>query len=361
MPKISLIIHTASVDGFLHDQGIPSYFNALLWNLQNQTLQDFELIYVDAYHAENREQFRQYCHAAEKDFKVKHVPVHPEHRYWFDRGYCFISAAKNTGILWADGELCVSCDDAEFFPDKLLACYWHHYKSHGRYLHALHKRLRRIAVSDGLPEMPINPAADDMYVNDHRWKQVSGKLPVQHRHGTLCFAGTSFSFADAIQLNGYNERMDGCKSLEDTDFGNRLKLLGRSFAMDPQGFLYILEHGSYADDVSATRPGESPVGDCQEGSKPAIVRRRIENFIAVENHGMFRCGNELQDIIANKHPLTPEHMAIIQADTLKYRFFDPLGPENAEKLEIWKGTPTFDLKLQWAALRNAPEWTQYVS
>lgn len=360
MPKVSLLIHTASADDFLVSQGIPSYFNALLWNLENQSFKDFELVYIDTYHDTNRETFRRYCEESDKEFKVKHVPVHPAHRYWFDRGYCFISAAKNTGILWADGELCVSCDDAEFFPEKFLGSYWHHYKSHGRYMHALHKRLRTLTVDAGLPEMPIS---GDEYVNDHRWKRVHGKMPVQHRFGALCYAGTSFSLADAMTLNGYNERMDGCKSLEDADFGNRLRLLGRSFALDPQGFLYILDHGSYADDPSA---GQMPAevrdgGDCQETPRPAVVRRKIENFIAVENHGMYRCGEELLDIAANKNPLTPEHFAIIQADTLKYRFFDPLGPENAEKLEIWKGTPTFDMKSQWAALRNTPEWKQYVA
>jgi hypothetical protein len=49
-------------------------------------------------------------------FIVKHVPVHKDHRYWYDKGYTYISAAKNTGILHADGEVCVTCDDAEFFP-----------------------------------------------------------------------------------------------------------------------------------------------------------------------------------------------------------------------------------------------------
>ena len=123
MPKVSLLIHTASADDFLVSQGIPSYFNALLWNLENQSFKDFELVYIDTYHDTNRETFRRYCEESDKEFKVKHVPVHPAHRYWFDRGYCFISAAKNTGILWADGELCVSCDDAEFFPEKFLGSY----------------------------------------------------------------------------------------------------------------------------------------------------------------------------------------------------------------------------------------------
>lgn len=355
MPQISLIIHTASPDDFLAAQGVPSYFRALLHHLQWQSLQDFELIYVDTYHEQQREHFRKCIDSM--PYRIKHVPVHPEHRYWYDRGNCYISAAKNTGILWADGELCVSCDDAEFFPPQMLARYWHHYKERGRYMHALHKRLRSLVLDDVYKGRPKYPLIGDEYVNDHRWQKLHNGVATAHRHGSLCFAGTSFSLEDALQLNGYNERMDGCKSLEDTDFGNRLRLLGRSFAIDPQGFLYILDHPSYANTPTIHPPDEAPPdGDRQLTPFPPVVRKKIENFIAVENHGMYRCGNELLDIVANKNPLTPAHWSIIQADTIKYRHFDPLDPQYAEQLAIWKGTPTFNLRKQREALRNSPEW-----
>jgi glycosyltransferase involved in cell wall biosynthesis len=347
--KLSLMIHTASPDDFLLSQGIPSYFAALLSNLCHQTFRDFELVYVDTYHEENRERFR----AITRQHPVKHVPVHPEHRYWFDRGNCFIAAAKNTGILYADGELCVSCDDAEFFPEQFLQRYWDHYKQ-GRYMHALHKRLRTIATHAGEPDIPIQ---GDLYVNDNRWGRLDGGKTTQHRFGSLCFAGTSFSLGDALTLNGYNERMDGCKSLDDCDFGNRLRGLGRSFAMDPDGYLFILEHGSYADNADCNWPDdEAPGESAQEQVRPPVKRKEITNFIAVENHGMLRCGTELVDLVANKNPLTPQHWAIIQADTIKYRKFDPLAPEHAENLAIWKGTPTFNLKKQREALRRSPAW-----
>ena len=357
MPLVSLIIHTASPDTFLWAQGIPLFFRALIHNLSWQSLQDFELIYVDTYHAETQERFRRISDSV--PFRVKHVPVHPEHRYWYDRGNCYISAAKNTGILWADGELCVSCDDAEFFPPQFLERYWHHYKERGRYMHALHKRLRSIKIDKcytGCPEWPI---VGDEYVNDHRWKHVASGQPHQHRHGSLCFAGTSFSLEDALQLNGYNERMDGCKSLEDCDFGNRLRALGRSFTLDPAGHLFILDHPSYADDPAHGKRPEESLGDedRQMTPLPPVVRKKIENFIAVENHGMYRCGTELQDFVANKHPLTEAHWKIIREDTIRYQHFDPLSPERAANLEIWKRTPLFDLRKQREALRKSSEWS----
>lgn len=347
MRKVSLMIHTASPDDFLREQGIPSYFVALTETLRQQTFMDFELIYIDTYHAENRARF--WALRGYLPYCVKHVPVHPQHRYWYDRGHCFIAAAKNTGILYADSELCVSCDDAEFFPPEFLATYWTRYKQ-GHLAHALHKRMRTIEVTEGIPAIPPR---GDIYVNDHRWRHVVNGA-FMHRYGSSCFAGTSFPLADALALNGYNERMDGCKSLDDCDFGNRLRLLGRSFVMDPAAHLYIVDHGSYADNVDLNWADE--VGEGQETRKPPIKQKVITNFVAVENHGLVRCATELLDIVANKHPLTPQHYELIRAETIKHQKFDPLAPERAEQLKIWQGTPTFDLKQQRAELRSSPGW-----
>lgn len=344
MPKISVIIHTASGDDFMSAQGIPSYFRALVDNLARQNLKDFELIYVDTFHGENDLRFMDPIAFA--PFRIKHVPVHPDHRYWYDKGYCYIAAAKNTGILYADGELCVTCDDAEFFPEHFLQQYWYHYKEQGRYLHALHKRMTSIQVENGLIRMPI---AGDFYVNDHRWKMVENRDSQAHRHGTLCFAGTSFSIEDAMQLNGFNERMDGTKGLEDCDFGNRLKLLGRTFTVDRQGWLAIVDHPNYSDIVE-TGP------DGQQTAMPLQRRRKIENLIAIENYGMSQCAVELPEIKANWQPIIDAHLQIIQRETLKYRHFDPLGPENAEKLALWLATPTFDLREQRSQLRRSSDW-----
>lgn len=354
MPTVSLMIHTASVDDFLLGQGVASYFDSLLANLSQQTCTSFELVYVDTYYDEQRAYFAQLVKRRDPlPFRVKHVPVHPAHRYWYDRGHCYISAAKNTGILYADGELLVTCDDAEFFPPNFLFDYVRHYRR-GFYMHALHKRMRSIHTTDGVV---TNPIAGDVYINDHRWNQVKDGVIHRHRHGSWCFAGSSFSLADALNLNGFNERMDGCKSLEDCDFGNRLRLIGRSFVMDREGFAYILDHGSYTDRTDSQWPESAGQNvDGQLTQQPPVIRKQITNFIAVENHGMLRCAVELLDIVANRSPITDQQLAIIQRDTLKYRNFDPLAAEHAAQLAIWKGVPTFDLKSQRQALRESSDW-----
>jgi len=348
MVRISLMVHTASCDNFMHRQGIPSYFNALARTLARQTFSDFELIYIDSFYEDNKDTFAAY--ASTVPFIVKHVPVHPAHRYWYDRNNCYISAAKNTGILYADGELLVTCDDAEFLPANMLELYWKHYKETGRYMHAVHKRMRSIETDDGVPRVPL---AGDFYVNDHRWQYLGDtrNKPYFHRHGSMCYAGSSFSLADALNLNGFNERMDGCKSLEDCDFGNRLAWLGRSFVMDPQGWLAIVDHPNYSEMATTIADGQETIHEPLQ-----MTRKNITNFIAVENYGMLRCAIELMDPIANKNPLTARHIEIIKRDTLKYRQFDPTDAEHIEAFNIWQAVPTFNLRAQWNDLRNSKDW-----
>ena len=347
--KVSLMIHTASCDNFLENQGIQSYFHNLLKNLSRQTLKEFEFIYVDTFYDDNKDKFDRLLPGL--PFIVKHVPVHKNHRYWYDKGHTYISAAKNTGIMHADGELCITCDDAEFFPDDILERYWNHYKS-GHYMLGMHNRLKNIKTENGFVCFPIQ---GEIYINDHRFLQLKQDTQ-KHAFGSWAFAGTSFSLEDALVLNGFNERMDGCKSLEDCDFGNRLTLLGRKFVLDRQGIFYILDHQCYTNQVVPV--DLQPKLDDQQNEVPKtnINRKHIESLVAIENYGMYMCSAELKEPVANKNPLTPKHMEIIKRETLKYRKFDPFSSVNSEKLNTWLNVPIFDLQQERMELRKSPEW-----
>jgi glycosyltransferase involved in cell wall biosynthesis len=347
-PKISVMMHTASCDYFLNNQGIPSYFYEVTRNLSYQTFKKFEFIYVDTFYEQNKESFAK----LELPFKVKHVPIHSAHRYWYDRGNVYISAAKNTGILYADGDLCITFDDSEFFPPHLLELYWKYY-SNNQCMHALHKRMTKIAMEDGKVKNPID---GEIYINDHRFKHVETKHR-QHLHGSWTYAGTSFALEDALKINGFNERMDGCKSLEDCDFGGRLALLfsqenkDRKFAIDKEGYCFILDHQSYGEDVALPDAYGHIEGHVETN------RKRINNFIAIENYGMLKCGEELPyDMVANQNQITDSHLRIIQRETLRYRGFDPLDDEHKDNLAVWLQTPTFNLRSQRDALRKSAEW-----
>lgn len=273
--------------------------------MSQQTFKDIELVYVDAHYEENKEQFSQLV----KPFSVIHVPIHHNHRYWYDRGNFFIAAAKNTGIIHSKGELLITIDDAEFLPRHLLQLAWDYYKS-GKRLVCLHKRLKSIENLDELK--------GSEYVNDHRWRGLSSPRTCS---GEWAFAGTSFSIEDALALNGFNEKMDGYKSLDDCEFGTRLSKL-HQLVVDPKGFLYILDHPHYTNK--------------SDGS--------ISIFMAVENHGLLSVAKSSPDLKANVRKVSENEMKVIQRDTIKYRKFDPLTKDNLAKLEIWRNTPNFDLK-----------------
>lgn len=322
-PSVSLMVHTASQDSFLSHHGIPSAVLMLLDTLEHQTFRDFELVYVDAHY----ETTRQIVAGVKPGFGFKHVHIHPAHRYWYDQGYTFISAAKNTGILYADGDLCVTCDDGEVFPPNLLEKYWSYYAADGSFMHAAHKRMRSIGVKEG---RIIYPISGDVYCNDNR-AQAKGEV-IRHQNGSWMYAGTSFSMSAALALNGFNERMDGYKSLEDCDFGIRMTMVDKRFVLDKNAFFYILDHPSY------------------------VEQSRIGEFVPFENYGLVRCGMELNEVAANKAPITDAHLQIIKRETLAYRKFDPLAPENAAKMEIWKKTPCFDLAAQRQELRASSNW-----
>jgi hypothetical protein len=340
MPKITVTVRCASRDSFLSSQGLPSYFAAVLACLDRQTFTDFEVVWVDLHHKQNCDAF---AAMAMTDYLVKHVDVHPQHRYWLDQGLAAMAAATNTAILYADAntELIISLDDAEFFDPDFLQRYWDHYHKDFHFMHAAHRRLHSIKHVCGLPEIPI---AGDVFINDSRLPRVqealrkTKKKVFHHTYGNWLCAGKSFTLQDALTLNGFNERIDGNCCLEDCEFGVRLELLGRKFVYDPDGCVYILDHPSYVDDA--------------EGSI-----KLSRNFVAVETFGILRCAVELKDFEANRgHQLSDRHLAIIERETLKYRKFSIFADENKERLAIWKNTPTFDLRQQREELRCSSMW-----
>ena len=347
-PKLSLMIHTASFDTFLQTQGVTSYFTSLCQNICQQTLKEIELVYVDTFYDHNKSNFESVY--KNLPFVVKHVPIHKNHRYYFDKDYAFISAAKNTGILYADGELLVTCDDAEFFPDHLFSLYYSYF-TNGTYMIAMHNRMKSIITKDGVPTFPIN---GDIYVNDHRFKAFTEKSLI-HKNGTWTYAGTSFSLEDAIIMNGFNEKMDGCKSLEDCEFGSRLQMLGRSFVSDKEGIVYIVDHPSYSSYVVRNSDtGED--GQIPDLSFYLPTKKNINNLIAIENYGVCQCTTYFKEITANKNAITEKQLKVIQKETIKYRGFDPLADDNKEKMDIWLNAPNFDLASEREELRNSTEW-----
>jgi hypothetical protein len=105
----------------------------------------------------------------------------------------------------------------------------------------------------------------------------------------------------------------------------------------PDGCVFIVDHPSYVDD--------------QDGGI-----KLSRNFCAVETYGIVRCAIELNELVANKHPIEQRHLDIIDRETRKYRGFSIFDDANAERLAIWKNTPTFDLVEQRRGIRSSQLW-----
>ena len=338
-PKISLMLHTASPDTFLAHHGIPSAAAMVVADLERQDFRDFELVYVDRWRDGQPALFDQ----IKPSFPVKHVAVHPAHRYWYDKGYCWISAAKNTGILFADGDLCITVDDgAVFNTTNFLSLYWDYYQR-GRYLHAAICHWDDVEVANGLPVYPLR----GKQMMDDIGRLYDGHV-LEHDHGNWLFTGSSFQQEHALNVNGFSERCDGTKSLEDCDFGIRLQKTGAKFVMDRSVFLHILSHSNAVPCTSwndgTTKPPVAPY--------PFPIR----NLVAIENYANISFAEELGEYEANKHPITQAHLGIIRRDTLRFRDFDPLVPERAEAMKLWLWTPTFSLRAEREELRRSPTW-----
>lgn len=227
------------------------------------------------------------------------MPVHKDHRYWHDLNYIHISAAKNTTILHASGELLITFDDAELFPNHLLQLAWDKYK-HGELLTCLHQ---------------VENLGGSVTKSDHRWKRINKPTIVA---GNWCYAGTSFPRSAAFDLNGFNESMDGQKNLEDCEFGIRLTKAGLKPVMDPRGYLTIMRHQtSYS---------------------------HLTSLVAVDNYGILKVSEQRRETKANCRKYSEAELKVIRDNTIKYRGFDPVS--NEANFALWLNTPSFDLTKQ---------------
>ena len=110
------------------------YLKPTIDSLSKQTFKDFEFILVDALHGQ-----RESYDFSKLKFPIKHVPVHPNHRFWLDRKRWNVCGQLNTGILHAEGQLIVRVDDCSEFDEGFLQRFWDGYQS-GYFPLAMHIR-----------------------------------------------------------------------------------------------------------------------------------------------------------------------------------------------------------------------------
>jgi len=242
--EITVLMNTARDDFPMVGLDEPHPFTPTVKSLNEQELQNFELVIVDACWSGERKRWIE-SHA---EFPVKYLNAHPNR--FLELGMCAIASMKNKGLLHAEGELVVFVDDCTQFPDfwtkriqrwyekgywpMSLTYYYEAEKpklmgSSTRYVERFYSRdydkeeNLRLYVKPG--EMVRDSRAD--VVNAHG----TVKAP-----GNWFYGGSSATLEALLRINGVDEKFDGKKGLEDSDTGLRLEKAGC-------GGLFVLDKG----------------------------------------------------------------------------------------------------------------------
>jgi len=355
MVLISVIMPTARHDYPLI--GLPRIhiLEPTLGSLKKQTFRDFELIIVDALYERRPRLFQgEPFRDDHLPFPVKHVPVHPNHRFWLNRKRWAVCGALNTAILHAEGELIVRIDDCSELPDPdYLKKFWEGYECgyfpmamHIRYLGGQPARLDKKYLELGYElqrpflyqrledevedraEILKRVYGEEGLIRDSRYQTIvkrGGRIiaPVNWYYGYSCV-----SLEAALKINGYDELFDGDKSIEDIDFGSRLEMAGykNMFLLDVN--LQVIEHE------------HEPI--------PAdVIARDIKPIKC--NYALYLLNRKKRRWRANSDKLTEEDLEFVRQESLK----PPCSPRphyydedcRGELFRIWaENQPIFDLR-----------------
>jgi len=260
---ISVILITARDDFAI--LGLPNthILGPCVSSLKAQEFKNFELIVVDGLYEFRPDMFQGKPFDADKlPFKVKHVPVHPKHAFWFSRHRPFSCEAFNTGLIHANGDLVVKIDDCCEFNEKYLGTIWEHYECgyfplsmHIRYwdgkpvyfTHEFRERIRATSKERKIVQDKNFAKYKEMYgegglIGDSRLKEVEESGGQMIAKTNWFYGYSSFSLESALKVNGMDELMDGDFSLMDVDFGQRLAMAEHDniFLLDTK--LLVIEH-----------------------------------------------------------------------------------------------------------------------
>lgn len=265
---ISVIMATARPDYPIIGQPEVRLLVPTIKSLSDQTFKDFEFILVDALHSR-----REPYDFSKLSFPVKHVPVHPNHRFWLDRGRWNVCGQLNTGILHAEGELLVRIDDCSEFGEDFLQRFWDGYQKgffpmamHIRYLDGKPAKVDKEYMEKGYEaqrpflyqrlEPDRNEILRRIYgeeglVRDTRYPIVKAKGGHMIAPPEWFYGYSSLSLEAALKVNGFNELFDGDKGQEDQEMGMRLSMAGYSdmFLLDEEHQVIEHEHEAIPADI----------------------------------------------------------------------------------------------------------------
>lgn len=341
MASISIIMSTARDDYPI--LGLPEthIFDPLVRSLNKQTFKDFELVIVDSLYDD-----RDTSPLDDATFHVNRVPPKPSP--WLDLGMFHSANNFNTGLIHAEGELIVKIDDCmEIVNENHLQRIWDLYNKGftplqtfmyyfkgkpAKYRKNLVKEIISMGSFSEYGKSLLSGNWDGVYQKGEQIRDT--RLNLFDTQTKTCthkwyYGVSSVSLRNALAVNGYDETMDGCRGLEDIDFGLRLELYGvNPFLIDKD--LMLIEH----------------VND--ELSKKVITRERRHFRNGYLLYYLHKINKRIQ---ANKHILTDQEIEFIRTETI-----NPTLPGAGRPLtrkyeydpylfDVWvKNQRTFDLQ-----------------
>lgn len=243
--KISIITPTNRYGG------LDIIFNSLV--KQTFDKEDYELIIIDDYITNRKNEYISYA----KHFGVPNIVyLRSKQNYWRSNG--LIANARNTGLIYAKGELIVFLDDYTAFPPKFLEEHWRIYKE-GKYTLIGGGRAAKYIWEgdienkidiDNIDKLPSPGIEDDIEFITIRAGICYSHIPVFMDTRILdsrisdnkledckledCGGGwfytcnVSVPLEKIIEVNGFDEEFDLTRE-EDIDLGLRLEKVGCRF------------------------------------------------------------------------------------------------------------------------------------
>lgn len=190
------------------------HFDWAIESLKTQTFKDFEYVVVDSYHNKRKELVEELMEEHSFPYQYTHIPDKPS-RWNMKRPA--ISNARNTAIIFSKGKYIVFHDDNCKMPPDWL-------EKHIRWLESGY-----IVAGNWITyqkEGFIGP-----YGWEHRYNLEKAPKLI---NGTWLYTGNcSFSLETALDINGFDEELDGEQGQEDINFGIRAERKGYRILYDP--------------------------------------------------------------------------------------------------------------------------------
>jgi len=180
-------------------------------SLREQTFKDIELITVDHFWKERKDQIANY----KLPFPYKYIP--PKPTYWDSISVApQISSFRNSGLIFAKGKLSICIDDCIHLNNsRTLEQIWWWFENYGIVLRPILDFRYYRNVENVFQKDPDSKWIDDLP------KELMFKELNAHRGGVFCYPTELY-----ICLNGFDERFDGGWGSEDCNWSKRVDIFG---------------------------------------------------------------------------------------------------------------------------------------